>query len=239
MILFYVRHGDPIYSPDSLTPLGERQAEAVGKRLAVYGIDRVFSSTSERAKLTARPLCELLRKELTELDFCNESHAWQDFTVKMKNGKWTWIFNDADMKTVLLDKSMRDLGYEWYKHPSLTDRDFKKGMDRVYDETDRWLSSLGYEHERYCGRYKITQKNSERIALFAHQGFGQAFMSCLLDIPYPSYATHFDMCTTGVTVIEFQEAGEYAIPRVLTHSNDGHLYREGLMTGYYFDSLRF
>ena len=27
MVFFYVRHGDPIYSPDSLTPLGERQAE--------------------------------------------------------------------------------------------------------------------------------------------------------------------------------------------------------------------
>ena len=33
MIFFYVRHGDPIYNPDSLTPLGERQAEAVAKRL--------------------------------------------------------------------------------------------------------------------------------------------------------------------------------------------------------------
>jgi len=29
MILFYVRHGDPIYDPDSLTPLGKRQAEAL------------------------------------------------------------------------------------------------------------------------------------------------------------------------------------------------------------------
>ena len=41
MILYYVRHGDPIYNPDSLTPLGQRQAEAVGKRLALYGIDEV------------------------------------------------------------------------------------------------------------------------------------------------------------------------------------------------------
>ena len=34
MLLFYLRHGDPIYSPDSLTALGERQAEALGRRLA-------------------------------------------------------------------------------------------------------------------------------------------------------------------------------------------------------------
>ena len=44
MLLFYVRHGDPIYSPDSLTPLGERQAEAIAKRLSLYGIDDIYTS---------------------------------------------------------------------------------------------------------------------------------------------------------------------------------------------------
>lgn len=34
MLLFYVRHGDPVYQPDSLTPLGEKQADAVAKRRA-------------------------------------------------------------------------------------------------------------------------------------------------------------------------------------------------------------
>lgn len=33
MLLFYIRHGDPIYIPDSLTDLGKRQAEAVARRL--------------------------------------------------------------------------------------------------------------------------------------------------------------------------------------------------------------
>ena len=63
MILYYVRHGDPIYNPDSLTPLGQRQAEAVGKRLALYGIDEVYSSDSNRAMQTAEPTCQLLKKE--------------------------------------------------------------------------------------------------------------------------------------------------------------------------------
>ena len=43
MLLFLIRHGDPIYEPDSLTPLGKKQAEALAKRLALYGIDRVFT----------------------------------------------------------------------------------------------------------------------------------------------------------------------------------------------------
>lgn len=52
MILYYVRHGDPIYNPDSLTPLGHRQSEAVAKRLALHGIDEVYASSSNRAILT-------------------------------------------------------------------------------------------------------------------------------------------------------------------------------------------
>ena len=41
MLLFLIRHGDPIYEPDQLTALGQRQAEAVGRRLSRYGIDKI------------------------------------------------------------------------------------------------------------------------------------------------------------------------------------------------------
>jgi len=40
MLLFLLRQGDQIYSPDNLTPLSKRQAEVVTKRLALYEIDR-------------------------------------------------------------------------------------------------------------------------------------------------------------------------------------------------------
>ena len=72
MLLFYIRHGDPIYAPDQLTGLGRRQAEAVGRRLALYGVDRIFSSTSTRAYQTALPTAEILKKEITQLDFAHE-----------------------------------------------------------------------------------------------------------------------------------------------------------------------
>ena len=47
MLFFYIRHGDPVYEPNKLTPLGQRQAEAVAKRLSLYGLDRIFSSPSK------------------------------------------------------------------------------------------------------------------------------------------------------------------------------------------------
>ena len=72
MLFFYVRHGDPIYSPDSLTPFGHRQAEAVAKRLALYGIDKIYSSPSTRAQLTAKPTCEILKKTAELVDFAGK-----------------------------------------------------------------------------------------------------------------------------------------------------------------------
>ena len=239
MIFYYIRHGDPIYSPDSLTPLGERQAEAVAKRLALYGVDKIYSSTSNRAILTAKPTCELTKKELTELDFANEGYAWRDFHIDYEGGGGGWLFQDQKSIELFNTKEIRDLGDRWYEHPELEKYDYRRGVERVYNDIDAFFESLGYEHIRYTGKYKVKESNNQRIALFAHQGFGLAFLSCLLDIPYPTFCTHFDMTHTGVTVIEFWERGGYTIPKILTLSNDSHLYREGLPTKYHGGPLCF
>ena len=62
MLLYYVRHGEPTYDPDELTPNGKRQAEAVARRLARFGLDKIFSSTAIRAQQTAKPAAELTRQ---------------------------------------------------------------------------------------------------------------------------------------------------------------------------------
>ena len=230
MLLFYVRHGDPIYNPNMLTPLGERQAEAVAKRLALYGIDKIYASPSNRAMQTAKPTSELLKLDINEADFADEAHVWRDLTCERDGGKMTWLFQHPKMRKLLVSNEVRSLGDEWYKHPELAK--YEQGIKKVYDNTDAFLSSLGYEHERYTGTYKVREHNDMRIALFAHQGFGLAFLSALLDIPYPAFSTHFDMSFTGMTVIEFSNEGGVSIPTVLTLANDSHLYREGMPTKY-------
>lgn len=229
MIFFYIRHGDPVYEPDSLTALGEKQAESVAKRLALYGVDRIYTSTSNRAIQTAQPTCELLKKESVLLDFCNENYAANEFFVE-KEGKRKWVFQDEETKLLFANESIIELGHNWYEHPEMVN--YKKGVDRVYNDTYEFFKVLGYEHIRNTGRYKVLKSNNERIALFAHQGFGIAFLSTILDIPYPIFANHFDICHTGMTVIEFKDDRGFAIPKVLTFSSDSHLYRDGLPTNY-------
>ena len=229
MLFFYIRHGDPIYEPDSLTVLGQKQADALSKRLAMYGIDKVYASSSNRAIMTAKPTCDLLKKEAEILDFANEGHMWNEFVVE-RNGKKKWIFNDAEIKDLFADESVISLGHKWYEHEKLTA--YKKGAERVSKETFEFFKSLGYEHIKGTGKYKVLKPNDDRVALFAHQGFGLAFLSEILGIPYPMFSTHFDLSHSSMTVINFSEKDGYSMPRILTLSSDSHIYKEGLPTKY-------
>ncbi len=232
MLFFYVRHGDPIYDPDSLTPLGVRQAEAVAKRLAVHGLDKIYTSSSNRAIMTATPTCEVLKLEPVVLDWCRESHAFKQMTVKDENGKRKWCFDHPDTKKQFVASDVVALGDKWYTHPAFADTEFENGVKRVEGEVDALLSTLGYEHDRQGGYYNAIEPNDKRVALFAHHGFGMLFLSALLDIPYNILSTRFNISHSGITVIKFSESKGFCIPQMLQLSNDSHLYREGLPTKY-------
>ena len=106
------------------------------------------------------------------------------------------------------------------------------GICRIQKEADTFLESLGYKHDLEKNCYEELFESNKKVALFAHQGFGMAFLSCILDIPYPYYSTHFDITTTGVTVIDFSKWREPVIPAVMTHSDVSHLYGEHIPLRY-------
>lgn len=233
MLLFYIRHGDPIYDPDSLTPLGERQAEALSKRLARYGIDRIYASTSNRAVLTATPTAKLLKKEIVQMDWCHEGRAWEHYAFPNGHGGKCWPAASIAIKQLFLNPEVVALGDRWYEHPSIASQhDYKTEIGIVNRQTDEFLASLGYEHDREQKLYRAVKPNDERVALFAHYGFGMGFLSSLLDIPYSTFCTHFDIGHSGMTVINFRNEGGVTIPQVLTFSGDSHIYAEGLPTKY-------
>lgn len=72
MLLYIVRHADPIYETDSLTDRGKSQAKAVAKRLQKSSIERIFSSPLGRAKETADYTCKLLGIEKSIEDWTRE-----------------------------------------------------------------------------------------------------------------------------------------------------------------------
>lgn len=247
MLFFYLRHGDPVYEPNKLTPLGHRQAEALARRLAMYGLDEIYMSSSNRAMQTAVPTCELLKKEATILDWTSEEHAWEEQSVITPEGERQWLFFLKEAQDVLTSKEIRNLGMDWYTHPYFKDTDFSKGHLRIRKQTREFFKELGYEWDEEKGQYKnlnygkaAYEGNSKsgcqssvfgkRVALFAHHCFGTNFFSALLNIPMPEVCLKMNFCHTGMTVFYFDDNNEYIIPQMLTMGNDGHLLMDNLPT---------
>ena len=241
MLFYYIRHGEPLGVPDySLTPLGREQAKALAKRLCLFGIDRVFASPTLRTMQTAQPICDLLGKEITPCDWADEGVVWNEFTVPHPKYEHTWAFFDPKYLEIFSSPEVRALGEKWYEHPELAGLNFKAGVERVNAAVDEFFLSLGFRHDRENARYEVVGEhlNRDRVALFAHQGFGMSFFSSMLDIPYPMFCTHFDFSHSSMSVINFEPRGKYVYPHVLQTANDSHLYREGIITGYH-NSIKF
>ena len=147
--------------------------------------------------------------------------------------KRRWFFQNSITRKLFVSKEIRDLGDNWYTHPSFNETKAKEGIERVTAASDEFFKNLGYEHIVGSGTYKVLKDNDDRVAFFAHQGFGMSFFSCFMDIPYPQFSMHFDMGHSGMTVIEFENENGIAIPKILTLSNDSHIYKEGLPTKYH------
>jgi probable phosphoglycerate mutase len=232
MLLYLLRHAEPIYEPDSITEYGKKQAEALAKRLSLYGVDEIYSSSSNRAVETARPTSIATGKKIEILDFANEKHLWKDFSVLKEDGTRQWCFEDKSFIEFFQTREIRALGDKWYTHRAFIGSNYKEGIERVERASDCFLEKLGYRHDRIRGTYESSQTNCKRVAFFAHHGFGIAFLSAILDIPFPMMSTHFYISHTGMTVIHFSDTPGICVPKVLCLSSDAHLYREGMPTKY-------
>lgn len=164
------------------------------------------------------------------LEWADEDIAFQELTVVQKSGKRQWIFRDPELKLQLNTEAVRSLGRDWHTHPAFAITKSSQGIQRIQREADAFLAQLGYRHDLQNNCYYAERDWDGRVALFAHEGVGAAFLSCVLDIPYPIFSTRFTMSHTGVTVINFEKTDGIVIPQLMTYSNDSHIYREGLPT---------
>lgn len=224
MLLYIVRHGDPIYVTDTLTERGKLQAEAVGKRIAASKIDRIFSSPMGRAKETAEPACRMLGLEM----------SIEEWTHEIQDERLT-PFPDGRRKSVSViqntyyrENGNIDLSYkDSCKCQGFSESEMDKALEFIEANGKNFLERLGYKEEN--GIYRILYPNEEKVALFCHGAFSRAWLSILLHIPVHMMWSSFGYTHTGVTVLEFKnnENGVTA-PRCLCFSDIGHLYKEGL-----------
>lgn len=224
MLLYIVRHGDPIYETDTLTERGKRQAEAVGKRIYYSKINKIFSSPMGRARETAAPACRLLNLE------CNI----EEWTHEIEDERLT-PFPDGKLKSItllqntyFLENNNADLGYhKAFECTGINESRIKYAVDYIEKNGNEFLERLGYKKEGDI--FRIIKPNDDKIALFCHAAFARAWISRLLHIPFNIMWSSFNYTHTGVTILEFRnnENGITA-PICLCYSDMSHLYEQKL-----------
>lgn len=226
MNLYIIRHGHPDYVTDTLTPLGKRQAEAVAHRFALYGLDLIYSSPLGRARETAKPTCEMLRKEMTILDWCSENAAYGDMSVRNPDGTTRWCF--AKQRTKYKNNDTIGLTTDWKKaDPDFGAESIEKRLEIIRNGSDKLLAELGYERDGCV--YRITKPNDLNVGVFCHQGFGLTWLSHLLSIPPHIFWASFDMTYTGVTYLHFKNhENGITTPTVLQFDDLSHIYEARL-----------
>ena len=76
MLLYIIRHGEPAYPADDLTPRGHQQAQLLAQRLAHCGVSAIYSSPMVRALATAQYTAHRLALPIAVESWMQELESW-------------------------------------------------------------------------------------------------------------------------------------------------------------------
>ena len=215
MRLIMVRHGEPNYEKDCLTPEGRRQAAAAAERLSGEGISEIFSSPQGRARETASFTADRMHLPVTVLDFMHEI-SWGGPGVPEHGHPWTLS------EWMIARENFDFFSSSWRDHPYYRENEATACFDRVSAAFDGFLAGRGYRHEG--SRFLCLKPAEETIALFSHGGSGACVLASLLSLPFPYVATVLPYDFTSIIILDFpSRPGEYVFPRLALFNDIAHL----------------
>lgn len=215
MRFLFIRHGEPDYEKDCLTPTGTLQAKAVAKRLAGENISEIYSSPLGRAKETASYTAKNLGLEVVTLDFMREV-LWGGDNIPNKGHIWS--LSDKMINEDNFDFCRQD----WKEHPYFKNNIVMPYYEKIADSIDAFLAQQGYRHDGQ--RFFCNQENTKTIALFSHGGSGGAALSHILSLPFPYVLCVFPYAYTSVITLDFpSKQGEYVHPHVELFNDVAHI----------------
>ena len=222
MRLLIIRHADPDYENNTITPEGHLEAKALAVRLAKEKIDRLYASTMGRARDTMHYTEQALKKKGQLEEWACEI---EDYRVELEPwGKLAAWQVPGEIVRAGLPVSAPEI---WNTIPCLKDPLYKKRCDLVAQQADDFLARHGYQREG--GRYACVKPHSEKIAIFCHNGLGLTWLAHLLNLPVPLVWTGFWLAPSSVTTVLFDERSkDWAVPRCIEVGDTSHLAVAGL-----------
>ena len=191
----FVRHGDPNYAENCLTPIGHLQAKAVAKRLMNEGVEKICASPVKRAWDTALYIAEPLGLEVEQCDFMREIE-WGIETKWQGGHPWDTV---EDM----VSKGLDIMDPNWADKEPFCRNVLVSDVKKVQEGFDKWLAVLGYVRE---GRfYRVHNGNAKTVAIVSHGGSSSAVLAHLFNLPFPFVCGALRPDFTSVTVVHFGE----------------------------------
>lgn len=223
MKLYIIRHADPDYPNNTITPDGHLEAQALAKRMTKLGLDRIYCSPLGRALHTMQYTADALHMKATILDWTQELDSLGFKVAPPLSITVAWDIPGE----ILLNQNPLPSHQDWHTRSDLKDLNAKEVFEDLIQHSDEFLKTLGLE--RQGTRYRVMRPNTEKVAVFCHGGFGLTWLAHLLQIPLTIMWSGFWLPPTSVTTILFdQRSPEWATPRCIGLSDTSHLYEAGL-----------
>lgn len=221
MKLLIIRHGDPDYSIDSLTPTGWKEAELLAQRICKLDVKAFYVSPLGRAKDTASITLKRMGRTAQVLPWLREfSPADHDPNQPGAKPMWDWLPQDWTAEPCFYHPDT------WHQAPYYTKVGAAKEAKWVADGLDALLAKHGYVRQ---GRlYRAEKPNEDTIVLFCHFGLECVLLSHLLGIS-PMVLWHGTCAApTSVTTLTTEERREgIACFRMNAFGDTSHLYAAG------------
>ena len=163
MRLLIIRHADPDYVHDSLTPTGHEEATYLAAYLRDVTIDHAYVSPMGRAQLTAAYTLADQGMGATTLEWLHEfgPNIRKPSSMLVPGCAWDWLPEDWTQREIFYTE-------KWYEEPTMQKYGVGEEYLRVCACFDELLARHGY---RRAGKiYQVEQANHDTIALFCHYG---------------------------------------------------------------------
>ena len=221
MKLMIVRHADPDYSIDSLTPVGWEEARLLAERMAKLDITDFYVSPLGRARDTASLTLEKMDRKAEVCPWLREFEAPIYKPDSPKPGcTWDWLPQDWTAEPRYYDPD------RWTEPEVMQAGDVAGQAEWVASHLDAVLAAHGYERDGNL--YRAVRPNTDTLAFFCHFGVECVMLGHLLHVS-PMVLWH-GMCAapSSVTILNTEERRKGIVSfRMSTFGDTSHLYAGG------------